>query len=478
MDLLLTLLLAQALIGAIDTIYHHELTAALPAQPSARIELKIHALRSLLYGAISAGLAWLTFGGWWVVLLWAIVITEVALTLIDFLVEDHSRVLPESERVLHTLLAIGGGAAFTLLALQTPGWWREPTALTFADHGWKSWLLTLAACGVALYGLREAFAARALRRTRETAPLDFGAAHLRFVIAGGTGFIGTALTRRLIEGGHEVTLTTRNPARAALKFGGAVRCVPSADVLAPDEHFDVVINLAGAPVVGLPWTKRRKRVLLESRLAPAEDLLRFVTHANTRPRVWLQASAIGYYGQTATNIDEAVPAPGAAPGTDFAAELCHRVEARARDCTTLNVRYVALRFGLVMGRGGGSLPPLMLGLKLGAGMVLGSGRQFVSWKHIEDALGVIAHAVRNVKLAGPINAVAPEAVSYAAFMREAGHITHRPVWLRIPEKLLRKLLGEMAILLVEGPCVLPGKLRIAHHRFRFPTLRAALRDLA
>lgn len=474
MDLLLTLLLLQALLGAIDTIYHHELTAALPAQSSARIELKIHALRSVLYSVIFAGLAWLTFGGWWVVLLWAIVITEVVLTLIDFLVEDQTRVLPESERVLHTLLAIGGGAAFTLLALQTPAWWREPTALTLADHGWKSWLLTLAACGVVFYGLREAFAARALRRTRETAPFDFGAAHLRFLIAGGTGFIGTALTRRLIEAGHDVTLTTRNPARAALKFGGAVRCVSNTAVLARDEHFDVVINLAGAPVVGLPWTNKRKRVLLESRLAPAEDLLRFVTRANTRPRVWLQASATGYYGQNATNIDEQVPAPA----RDFAAELCHRVEARAQACSALNVRYVALRFGLVMGRGGGSLPPLMLGLKLGAGMVLGSGRQFVSWIHIDDALGVIAHAVRNVKLAGPINAVAPESVSYAAFMREAGHITHRPVWLRIPEKLLRTLLGEMAIMLVEGPCVLPGKLRIAHHRFRFPTLRAALRDLA
>jgi uncharacterized protein (TIGR01777 family) len=158
--------------------------------------------------------------------------------------------------------------------------------------------------------------------------------------------------------------------------------------------------------------------------------------------------------------------------------LCHRIEARAGECTALSLRYVALRFGLVMGRGGGSLPPLMLGLKLGAGAVLGSGRQFVSWIHIEDALGVIAHAVRNHKLDGPLNAVAPEAVSYETFMREAGAVTHRPVWLRIPEQLLRKALGEMAIMLVEGPCVLPGKLRIAHHAFRFRTLRAALTDLA
>ena len=475
MDLLLTLLILQALMGAIDTLYHHELTAALPAQPSAQHELKVHALRSLLYGMIFAGLAWFTFGGWWLVVLWAVVITEVVLTLIDFLIEDHTRVLPESERVLHSLLAIGGGATFTLLALQTPDWWQLPSELTFTDHGWRSWLLTLAACGVALYGARDMVAARRLARIGEALPLEFGATHLRFLIAGGTGFIGTALTRRLVEAGHEVTLVTRNPVRAALKFAGAVRCVSAAGTLAREAQYDVIVNLAGAPVLGLPWTASRKRVLLESRLAPTQDLLRYASGAVKPPRVWLQASAIGYYGQSATNIDE--HAPDSAPAADFAAELCHRIEARAAACTALGVRYVALRFGLVMGRGGGPLPPILLGLKLGAGTVLGSGRQFVSWIHIEDALGVIAHAVRERKLAGALNVVAPEAVSYAAFMREAGTVMHRPVWLRVPETLLRKLLGEMAIMLVEGPCVLPGKLRLAHHRFRYPTLRAALSDL-
>ena len=183
--------------------------------------------------------------------------------------------------------------------------------------------------------------------------------------------------------------------------------------------------------------------------------------------------ATGYYGQTATNIDEHTPAGV----SDFASDLCHRWEARAQTCETLGMRYVALRFGLVMGRSGGSLPPLLMSLKLGAGSIIGSGRQFVSWIHIEDALGVIAHAIRDARLEGPINAVAPEAVSYEAFMREAGTITHRPVWLKIPEQLLRKLLGEMSIMLVEGPCVLPGKLRTLHHEFRFRTLRSALTDL-
>lgn len=187
----------------------------------------------------------------------------------------------------------------------------------------------------------------------------------------------------------------------------------------------MVVNLAGAPVISAPWTRARKCVLLESRLAPTEDLLRFAERTQVRPRVWIQASAIGYYGQSATNIDENAPEPAptqvSAPVTDFASEMCHRWEARAQASTALGIRYVALRFGLVMGRSGGSLPPLLMGLKLGAGAVIGSGRQFVSWIHIEDALGVIAHAIRDARLKGPINAVAPESVSYEAFHARSRH---------------------------------------------------------
>ena len=273
MDLLLNLLLVQALMGAFDTIYHHELTVALPSQPTARTELRIHALRSLLYGLIFAGLAWFTFGGWWVALLWLVVAAEVLLTLIDFLVEDRTRTLPHSERVMHTLLAIGAGATFTTLALQTPAWWHLPGELVTTDYGWQSWVLTLAAIGVTLSGVRDALAARSLARVSEAPRLALGATHLRFLIAGGTGFIGSALTRRLVAAGHAVTLVARQPLRAALQFGGAVRCVPAAATLSPAEQFDVIVNLAGAPVVGPRWTRARKAVLLDSRIAPTMDLL-------------------------------------------------------------------------------------------------------------------------------------------------------------------------------------------------------------
>ena len=474
MDLLLDLLIAQALMGAFDTIYHHEIKAALPKSATARIELKIHAVRSILYGLLFAGLGWFVFGGKALWALWALVAAEVLLTLADFLVEDRTRLLPRSERILHTLLAINGGAAFLLLALLSMEWRLLPSGLAAADYGWKSWFFTFATVGVAASGVRDAIAARALGKVSGHRPLHLGSPHLKLLVAGGTGFIGTALVRRLLAGGHEVTVVTRDPVRSALRFNGAIRCISSAAGLSAAESYDAIVNLSGAPVVGLPWTLARKRTLIESRLEAIEDLMKFAREASDRPRVWVQASAIGYYGQSATNIAEEVPAEV----SDFPSAMCHSLEEKSAEAAALGIRTVTLRLGLVFGRTGGSLPPLLLALQCGFGAVIGSGRQFVSWIHIDDALEIIARAVRDADLQGPINAVAPEAATYETFIRTAGRVAHRPVWLRVPEWTLRLCLGEMATMLADGPCVLPGKLRHAGQTFRYPTLHAALRDLA
>src|SRR5262252_3585644 len=198
MDLLLDLLLVQALMGAFDTLYHHELKAALPRRETAALELKIHAARSFIYGVVFVALAWRVFYGGWLWVLWALLAGEVVLTLVDFLVEDRTRLLPGSERILHTLLAINGGAAFLLLAMQSAEWIRLPGELLAVDYGWKSWILTLVAAGVAASGVRDALAARALSRLPRGRALDLGSPHLRLLVAGGTGFIGTALLRSLL----------------------------------------------------------------------------------------------------------------------------------------------------------------------------------------------------------------------------------------------------------------------------------------
>lgn len=472
MDLCISLLVVQSVLGAFDTLYHHEFKVALARSYSARQELRIHALRALLYAVVFIGLAWFAWGGLWSVLLLLIVGVEIGLTLWDFVIEDQTRLLPASERITHTVLAINGGAAFLLLALTVPEWYARATAWYPLEYGWRSLFLSVAAAGVAISGLRDAYAAWSVQRLVLRLNLDLGG-HRRLLISGGTGFIGSALMAELLSSGHDITLLTRRPQAAALQFTGRVRAVQSTAVLAADERFDVVINLAGAPVVGLPWSRRRKRVLAASRFVSTQALLTFVQRARQRPPVWIQASAIGFYGtHSAGALDETAPA-----GEGFAAQLCLNWESMTNALAALSVRCVILRFGLVFGRSGGSLPMLLLSFRLGAGAILGDGRQHLSWIHLEDLLRIMAAAIREPAWHGAFNAVAPDAPTYREFARLSGHLLARPIWLRVPAMPLRRLLGEMASLFVDGPRIVPRRLQQRAFEFRFPNLREALMDL-
>jgi len=473
-ELFLNLLLVQGLLGAFDTVYHHELTVALPRSVTARRELSIHALRALLYGAMFFGLAWFTWHGLWVVALVGLVLVEVGLTLWDFVVEDTTRVLPASERIAHTMLAINAGAAFALLALHLPHWYEQATALVLVHYGWRSWLLSALALGVVISGLRDALAAWQLQRLDLDLGLDLGCVHKRILVSGATGFIGSALVHELLRDGHSVTVLSRRPVAAAVHFGGNLRAVRSTEALHAHEQFDAVINLAGAPIVGMPWSEKRRRVLLSSRLNTTEELLRFVRRAQRPPHVWLQASAIGYYGTKATGTrTEEAPA-----GDGFAASLCQQWEDLSSELDALSIRRVTLRMGLVFGRSGGALPMMLLPFRLGLGAVLGNGRQHVGWIHLEDLLRLIAHAIADEFMRGTFNAVAPDSPTYAQFARAVGKALQRPVWLHLPAGLLRGGLGEMASLFVDGPHVMPRRLQESGFEYRFPDLRAALMDLS
>ena len=472
-DLFINLMIAQALMGAFDTLYHHEFKVALHQSPTARLELAIHAIRSLLYGVVFIGLAWYEWGGYWVVLLISIVLTEVALTLWDFVIEDTSRLLPKSERITHTLLAINGGAAFVLLAIALPEWFSRPTDFYFVDYGWQSWFLTLAAIGVALSGIRDGFAAWRLQRLDLQLDLDLGH-HKRVLISGGTGFIGSALVRELLRAGHDITILTRHPVAAALQFTGRVRAIISPGELSSHEVFDAIVNLAGAPVVGLPWSEKRKRAIAESRFNTTKNLMQFVKRAKHVPQVWVQASAIGYYGPYSDDpIDETRPV-----GNGFAASLCEKWECLTNELEALSIRRVVLRFGLVFGRSGGALPMLLLPYRIGVGAVIGDGKQYMSWIHIEDLLRLIALSIKDESIHGKMNAVAPDTPTYKEFSDATGSLLQRPVFLKIPAGVLRKLLGEMASMFVDGPKILPGRLEQLNFEYRFPEIRCAIMDLA
>ena len=472
-DLFINLMILQTLMGAFDTLYHHEMVVALPRQAGARLELAIHSARALLYAVIFAGLAWFEWHGLLIVAVIGIVMIEVLLTLWDFVIEDRSRLLPASERITHTLLAINGGAAFVLLATTLPDWQQQPTGLMSADYGWRSWFLTVGAVGVALSGLRDGHAAWQIQRLYLALKLDLGG-HQRLLISGGTGFIGAALCRELLQQGHEITLLSRRPLAAVIQFGGRVTAVRDTQQLSPDQQFDAVINLAGAPVVGPRWNAARKRVLLSSRIDASTQLLRFVQHARHRPDVWIQASATGIYGNPRTpDISEDSPV-----GDGFAAELCQQWERSTEALQQLGIRRVILRFGLVFGRSGGALPMMILPYRFGLGAVLGSGDQRVSWIHIEDLLRLMALAIRDPAVNGVINAVAPDCPSQRQFATAVAQQLQRPLLLSLPANLLRYLLGDMAGLFINGPGIVPQHLIERRFEYRFPTLRSALMDLS
>ncbi|MDR2189327.1 MAG: TIGR01777 family oxidoreductase [Azonexus sp.] len=486
LTVILNLLLAQGLMGAFDTLWHHEIRCALPRQLNAAAELRLHAVRAVLYGVLFAGIAWFAWGGGFLILLWTIVGIEVALTLRDFVVEDQTRALPPSERVTHTLLAINGGALFGLLAWHSASWWALPTGLHWTPHGWHSGLLTACAIGVTASGLRDAVASRALFKRPAEARFDFagGAPRRRartFLLTGGTGFIGQTLVRALLADGHRVILWARQPRVASQLFDGRAACVASLAELDPATVIDIVINLAGAPILGPRWSAARQRTLIASRVETTRALGDWLAAAAHRPSLMISASAIGYYGiqrpDDPCSLDESAKA-----GNDFPARLCAQWEAAAAAATQIGMPLAIVRLGIVLGHQG-ALPAMLLPVRIGLGGPLAGGRQALSWIHVDDVIGAFAWlcrgdgAVIEPGQAAVYNLVAPEVVTQATFVRAAAATLRRPALTPTPAWPLRLLLGESATLLLDGARVAPARLTGEGYAFRFPALKPALAAL-
>jgi len=295
----------------------------------------------------------------------------------------------------------------------------------------------------------------------------------RVLVTGGTGFIGVTLVNQLLDAGHSVCVFARNPQRAAPLFKGRARCIGSLESLTEADAFDAVINLAGAPVIGPRWSPARQKLLLASRVGVTTALVAWLAKAQHKPAVWLQASAIGYYG---VRSPDEVLTEDSSVGRGFMAELCARWEASSAAVSAAGVRQVVMRLGVVFGPGG-ALQPLLLPHRFGLGGRLGSGQQVLSWIHRDDVFQLIARALTDESMHGVYNFVAPGAVSQAQFAKTVGQVLHRPVWLHVPAAPVRWLAGEMAELLVDGQNVAPTRLLQAGYVFRFADVESALRDL-
>ncbi len=477
--LALQLMAIQGGLGAFDTIFHHELTESLPSKLSARLELKIHAIRALIYSVLFIGLSAWEWHGLWAVVLLLVFVVEIVLTLWDFVTEDKTRLLPATERIIHTVLAMNGGAFITLLVLNTPTWWNQPSAFVWHSFGGLSFFLALCGVGVGLSGIRDAFASYSLGKMAQQAgksKLQFGSHPENVLVTGGTGFIGQLLIKQLLTAGHSVTLLSRDVRRASYLFHGRVRCISSFDDLPATARFDVIVNLAGARILGWRWTAARKKVLRKSRVGLSQQLVAWIERAEVKPRLLLSASAIGYYGIQAPGDDRCLD-ESAPPQAIFMSQLCQEWEAAVQQAQRYGVTVCTMRFGLVLGQQG-ALPMMLLPIKLGMGGALGRGTQWHSWIHVQDLLAGIAHLwSASAERAGTYNFVAPESLTQKQFSQVAAHLLHRPCFLPTPAFFLRILLGEQADLLLEGQRVMPRRLLETGFQFQMPTLSVALKNL-
>ncbi len=302
---------------------------------------------------------------------------------------------------------------------------------------------------------------------------------MKLIVAGGTGFIGSRLVNQLLKANHSVTLLSRSQEKARAAFPGAHAFRWDAKNLSEWKETvsasDGVINLAGASIGDHRWTDEHKRAVMESRENSTNAIIRAIADSRVKPKVLINASAVGYYG----NAPEGDVTEDHPKGEGFLAMVVERWEQVARGAEQYGVRVVTPRFGIVLGRNGGALEKMLLPFRMFVGGAFGSGRQWFPWVHIDDVVGAIIFALEHPSLSGPVNVAAPEHVTTKQFCTALGKAMHRPSWAPVPGLALKVLLGgQMAEeLLLWGQRVVPKKLLEAGYRFKFAKLDEALRDI-
>jgi uncharacterized protein (TIGR01777 family) len=296
---------------------------------------------------------------------------------------------------------------------------------------------------------------------------------MKVVIAGGTGFLGRALTRALLAGSHEVAVLSRGGTPIP---DGASRVVwetgrGGAPWVAEVGGSDVVVNLAGESIAAHRWTAAHKRRIEDSRVETTRRLVAAIQESRTPPSLFISASGVNFYGPCGSEpITEETGA-----GHDFLAGVCRRWEAQAVAASSPRTRVVCARSGLVLDRDGGALPEMLLPFRFGVGGAVGTGHQYWAWIHRHDWVSLMQFVIATPALAGPVNATAPSPVTNAEFARELGRALRRPSFVRAPGFALRIVLGEMAdALLLSGQRAVPAKAARHGFEFRYPTLDTAL----
>ncbi|MFD2166493.1 TIGR01777 family oxidoreductase [Thalassotalea euphylliae] len=293
---------------------------------------------------------------------------------------------------------------------------------------------------------------------------------MRILITGATGLIGRAFISAF-QHKYQFTALCRNPATAELPK--TVSIIDNLSNLQNLDDFDIVINLQGEPIFGKRWSTARKNALLQSRVFVTQTLTTLFNNSEKPPSVFISGSAIGYYGrQSDISINESFDSPY----PEFSHQLCKQWE-QAASKAKKTTRVCLLRTGIVLSNRGGALDQMVPPAKFGLAAVIGDGRQYMSWIHIDDMVNAIDFIADHSEIEGPVNLTAPKPVSNREFTDTLSQALKKPRFLSVPGAFMRVMLGEGADLLTFGQHVIPSKLERAGYTFRFPTLKPALTQI-
>lgn len=298
---------------------------------------------------------------------------------------------------------------------------------------------------------------------------------MKVVLTGGTGLVGTALSKKLLEKGYEVAILSR---RADKQSDIPVFLWDyTANKLEKNalEGADYIIHLAGENIADAKWTESRKKRIIDSRVKSAEFIFNRLAAEHKKIKAFISSSAVGYYG--AVTSDKLFTEEDK-QHTDFLGTTCQLWEAAADKFQSIGIRTVKLRTGIVLTKEKGALEKMILPLKFGVGAALGSGRQYLPWIHIDDLCAMYIKAIEDTEMQGAYNSVAPEHITYESFIEEAAKVSKEPLLnIKVPSFLLKTVLGDMSDILLYGSRVSSDKIVKAGFEFTFPSVHSALKNL-
>lgn len=296
---------------------------------------------------------------------------------------------------------------------------------------------------------------------------------MRVFVTGGTGLIGRYLIGELLVQGHLITVLTRNIGKAKQKLDNKVSFCENLYEISTLDSYDAVINLAGEPIAGKLWTEKQKERLCKSRWDITSRLAQLINESCNPPYIFISGSAVGYYGaQDSTMLTE-----NSLSHDEFIHQLCRKWESLALLAKSKQTRVCILRTGIVLSKKGGMLSQMLLPFSLGLGSVFGRGNQYISWIHIRDMVAGIIFLLNSSEAGGVFNLTAPYPETNRIFSKKLALVMSRPCVFRLPEFILKTILGEMSTMVLDGQRVFPEKLLKSGFRFQFNTLEEALTDI-